>query len=147
MNNIQGPCRVQAIAIPHRPPTYTRPDHPAKQQRIANPAPRLLPRPRSPIELPTFSPNSLSSMLRQRRPTAAVPSRPSPKPPPGPIIMDTAAEPLLPSAVPPPPSYTDPVSHPRSHDLSPAMAGKTPWLIYAVASGACAAFNGVFAKL
>ncbi|KAL8869622.1 MAG: hypothetical protein Q9174_004132 [Haloplaca sp. 1 TL-2023] len=27
------------------------------------------------------------------------------------------------------------------------MAPKTPWLALAIASGACAAFNGVFAKL
>ncbi|MCJ1228186.1 hypothetical protein MMC12_004847 [Toensbergia leucococca] len=62
-------------------------------------------------------------MLR-RRPVAAI----LPPPP-----MEAAAEPLLPSAIPP---------------AQKAMtAPKSPWLLFAIASGACAAFNGVFAKL
>ncbi|MCJ1305827.1 hypothetical protein MMC08_008644, partial [Hypocenomyce scalaris] len=52
-----------------------------------------------------------------------------------------AAEPLLSSAVP----SSDPTS--QTPDSKPSMSTKTPWLAYAVASGACAAFNGVFAKL
>ncbi|KAA6407725.1 MAG: transcription initiation factor IIA small subunit [Lasallia pustulata] len=64
--------------------------------------------------------------------------------------MDAAAEPLLPAAVPPshppPHSHADPSPRPSSPQPA-AMATKTPWLAYAISSGACAAFNGVFAKL
>lgn len=55
--------------------------------------------------------------------------------------METEAEPLIPEAVNP--------THPE--DASPqkttATIGKLPWIPLAAASGACAAFNGVFAKL
>ena len=51
--------------------------------------------------------------------------------------METEAEPLMPEAVPrtqPEPSESTTIS-------------KLPWIPLAAASGACAAFNGVFAKL
>ena len=128
----EGPCRaVHASFRVSRP----------------NPVARVLPNLRVSV---TILDNPLSSMLRKR--TAAV-SRPSPKTP---LTMDAgagagaaaaaaaAAEPLLSSAV-PPSSSTDPTS--QTPDSKPSMSTKTPWLAYAVASGACAAFNGVFAKL
>ncbi|KAG6995643.1 hypothetical protein G7Y79_00043g079270 [Physcia stellaris] len=59
-----------------------------------------------------------------------------------PPSMDTQAEPLLPSSIPPE------VASPNEPPPTPSvLARKTPWLALAVASGACAAFNGVFAKL
>lgn len=51
--------------------------------------------------------------------------------------METEAEPLMPETVPqapPEPSKSTTI-------------GKLPWIPLAAASGACAAFNGVFAKL
>ena len=48
--------------------------------------------------------------------------------------METEAEPLMPEAV------------PRSHS-APTESTTVPWIPLAAASGACAAFNGVFAKL
>ncbi|KAK0512023.1 hypothetical protein JMJ35_005151 [Cladonia borealis] len=52
--------------------------------------------------------------------------------------MEAAAEPLIPPAVPPPaPSQ---ISHPKPKT-------RIPWIPLAAASGACAAINGVFAKL
>lgn len=59
-----------------------------------------------------------------------------------PSSMDTQVEPLLPSSIPPespPPDVPPPTPS--------ILARKTPWLALAAASGACAAFNGVFAKL
>ncbi|KAK3174327.1 hypothetical protein OEA41_001571 [Lepraria neglecta] len=50
--------------------------------------------------------------------------------------MEPAAEPLIPEAVPP-----------ASQSKSTALPSKLPWIPLAAASGACAAFNGVFAKL
>lgn len=50
--------------------------------------------------------------------------------------MEPAAEPLIPEAVPP-----------TSQSKSKALPSKLPWIPLAAASGACAAFNGVFAKL
>ncbi|CAF9928243.1 MAG: hypothetical protein HETSPECPRED_006783 [Heterodermia speciosa] len=56
--------------------------------------------------------------------------------------MDTQVEPLLPSSIPPEsPPHNDPPPTPST------LARKTPWLALAAASGACAALNGVFAKL
>ena len=49
--------------------------------------------------------------------------------------METEAEPLIPEAV-----------LPRAHP-APAKPTTIPWIPLAAASGACAAFNGVFAKL
>ena len=54
-----------------------------------------------------------------------------------PATMETEAEPLIPEALPqasPEPSQSTTI-------------GKVPWIPLAAASGACAAFNGVFAKL
>lgn len=48
--------------------------------------------------------------------------------------METEAEPLMPEAV------------PRAHS-APTKSTTVPWIPLAAASGACAAFNGVFAKL
>ena len=50
--------------------------------------------------------------------------------------METEAEPLVPEALPP-----------SSQSQPQGKAGEIPWLPLAAASGACAAFNGVFAKL
>lgn len=49
--------------------------------------------------------------------------------------MEPAAEPLIPEAIPPSPQPDTP------------LKTKVPWIPLAAASGACAAFNGVFAKL
>ena len=46
------------------------------------------------------------------------------------------AEPLLPEN-----------TAPQSQAQPTTLAGKLPWIPLAAASGACAAFNGVFAKL
>lgn len=51
--------------------------------------------------------------------------------------MEPAAEPLIPEAIPPSQTPHEP----------PAISGKLPWIPLAALSGACAAFNGVFAKL
>ena len=70
-------------------------------------------------------------MARRRN----VPPPPSPRR--TPATMETEAEPLIPGAVPsasPEPSQSTTI-------------GKVPWIPLAAASGACAAFNGVFAKL
>ena len=70
-------------------------------------------------------------MARRRN----LPLPPSPRS--TPAIMETEAEPLIPGAVPP-----------ASPEPSQSTAiGKVPWIPLAAASGACAAFNGVFAKL
>ena len=53
------------------------------------------------------------------------------------------AEPLLPLDT---PSQSPIKEEEPSPDVSP-IPQKTPWLALAAASGACAAFNGVFAKL
>lgn len=46
---------------------------------------------------------------------------------------------------------TDPTANIRCNDESPAdtmsWAARNKWIVLAIASGACAAFNGVFAKL
>jgi len=52
------------------------------------------------------------------------------------INMESQAEPLIPQVV-----------SPSSQPEAPAKANKIPWIPLAAASGACAAFNGVFAKL
>lgn len=52
--------------------------------------------------------------------------------------METEAEPLMPAAA--------PQAQPEPPSKSPTVA-KLPWIPLAAASGACAAFNGVFAKL
>ena len=51
--------------------------------------------------------------------------------------MESVAEPLIPEANPPSQNRTDPMSN----------STKLPWIPLAALSGACAAFNGVFAKL
>lgn len=51
--------------------------------------------------------------------------------------METEAEPLIPEAVP----------QPQPEPSKSTTIGKLPWIPLAAASGACAAFNGVFAKL
>lgn len=51
--------------------------------------------------------------------------------------MEPAAEPLIPEAIPPSRTPLEP----------PAKSSKLPWIPLAALSGACAAFNGVFAKL
>ncbi|KAG5980073.1 hypothetical protein E4U43_006785, partial [Claviceps pusilla] len=53
--------------------------------------------------------------------------------------QDTAPD--LGMSQPPPSGPSDPEP---SRNLN---AARTPWMFYAIASGACAAFNGVFAKL
>ena len=50
-----------------------------------------------------------------------------------PATMETEAEPLIPEASP--------------ESSQSTIIGKVPWIPLAAASGACAAFNGVFAKL
>ncbi|CAD6580809.1 MAG: hypothetical protein ASARMPREDX12_000273 [Alectoria sarmentosa] len=55
--------------------------------------------------------------------------------------METEAEPLIPEAV--NPTHPEDASPPKTT----ATIGKLPWIPLAAASGACAAFNGVFAKL
>ncbi|KAG5987844.1 hypothetical protein E4U54_004856, partial [Claviceps lovelessii] len=67
-----------------------------------------------------------SAMLRQRHPRAH-------------DNQDTAPNPGM--SQPPPSRRSDPEP---SRTLN---AARTPWMFYAIASGACAAFNGVFAKL
>ena len=59
------------------------------------------------------------------------------------------AEPLLPQAIPPYQDISDsPPPSPRPSTPQPTILSSTPaWLPIAAASGACAAFNGVFAKL
>ena len=60
------------------------------------------------------------------------------------------AEPLIPQAIPPYQDINDsppPTPPPKSPYQDAPAAGKTPWIPIAAASGACAAFNGVFAKL
>ena len=52
--------------------------------------------------------------------------------------METEAEPLMPEAVPQ-------AAQPSASKS--ATIAKLPWIPLAAASGACAAFNGVFAKL
>ncbi|KAL9120377.1 MAG: hypothetical protein Q9187_003067 [Circinaria calcarea] len=59
--------------------------------------------------------------------------------------METAAEPLLPSSH-PPYDTINPTAADRATDTI-KMGSRSSWLFYAVASGACASFNGVFAKL
>ncbi|KAI9821868.1 MAG: hypothetical protein M1827_002450 [Pycnora praestabilis] len=62
--------------------------------------------------------------------------------------MDDPQEPLLPPHRPVPHSYD--AAAQRDHRTTKAtetMSAKSQWLVLAVASGACAAFNGVFAKL
>ena len=49
--------------------------------------------------------------------------------------METEAEPLMPEAM------------PQAAQPSASTIAKLPWIPLAAASGACAAFNGVFAKL
>ena len=51
--------------------------------------------------------------------------------------METEAEPLIPEALP----------QPQNEPSKSTTIGKLPWIPLAAASGACAAFNGVFAKL
>lgn len=51
--------------------------------------------------------------------------------------MEPAAEPLMPEAIPPSDSPQKPT----------VISNKLPWIPLAALSGACAAFNGVFAKL
>ncbi|KAG8527519.1 uncharacterized protein KY384_007671, partial [Bacidia gigantensis] len=62
----------------------------------------------------------------------------------------TQAEPLIPQAIPPYLDINDspPPSPPPPSAQRPTWANTTPsWIPIAAASGACAAFNGVFAKL
>lgn len=57
--------------------------------------------------------------------------------------MEPEAEPLMPETItphPPPPSH-------HHHPTTTKPTTKIPWIPLAAASGACAAFNGVFAKL
>lgn len=57
--------------------------------------------------------------------------------------METAAEPLLPPLI----STQEPPSSSRPPSEKSILSLQSPWLALAAASGACAAFNGVFAKL
>ena len=62
--------------------------------------------------------------------------------------METAAEPLLPSVHLSQPPYDS--INTASAEISTDtvnMSSRSSWLFYATASGACASFNGVFAKL
>ena len=51
--------------------------------------------------------------------------------------METEAEPLMPEVIP----------QAQAKPSETTAIGKLPWIPLAAASGACAAFNGVFAKL
>lgn len=51
--------------------------------------------------------------------------------------METEAEPLMPEALP----------QPQPSPSQSKTIAQLPWIPLAAASGACAAFNGVFAKL
>ena len=83
-------------------------------------------------------------MIRRRTTTT---SRPKPSHPL--VAMDVAAEPLLPSANHSYAPYNTIENTPgeQATENTTTMSSRNSWLVYAVASGACAAFNGVFAKL
>ena len=86
------------------------------------------------------------TMVRRR---VIAPNPPEPiSPPYSPVAMDVAAEPLIPSVN----ALNTPygTSHHEMKETATndtIMEKKSLWLIYAIASGACAAFNGAFAKL
>lgn len=91
-------------------------------------------------------------MLRRRVPETTAPSqdpqeakRPAAMLP----IRDGAADALLPEAVeaPPPSSAILPSNAVGPGAATMTMDKRSAWMVFAVASGTCAAFNGVFAKL
>jgi len=60
-------------------------------------------------------------------------------------IRDEAAEALLPEEGEAPPLYSS--ICPASEAAKMKLDKRSAWMVFAVASGTCAAFNGVFAKL
>ncbi|KAH6895257.1 hypothetical protein B0T10DRAFT_211448 [Thelonectria olida] len=58
------------------------------------------------------------------------------------MVRKRQTAPQTPSSPGPSPADTT-----TSSDMAASLSGRTQWIFFAVASGACAAFNGVFAKL
>ncbi|KAI1820817.1 hypothetical protein F4861DRAFT_36736 [Xylaria intraflava] len=72
-------------------------------------------------------PSSATAVLTRRRPVAQPREKPTPR-------HDGASE-------------TETVTETAPADGTMSWTARNQWIVYAVASGACAAFNGVFAKL